>query len=241
MSVLRVTGIQMQVAPSKKDNLPRVLDYIKKGNSDFILFPELSLTGYQGEVSEERLREAWKLIATACRQHYVTAIIGTTARIEQNTYIQSRIYTDHGELLGAQEKIVPTSSDRAWCRPGEELRIFNHKNLPFGCLVGNDLWVAPGFGPYPDPRLSLQLARKGAQVIFHSAHTGSDMRYAAYYESNLRLRALESKVHIVTVNAAAEGGGSAPSGVIGPDGEWIVQAPREGEQIFSFDLEMETE
>lgn len=241
MATIRVCGVQMRVAPSKKDNLPRILDYIKQGDCDFMVFPEMSLTGYNNEFNDNRTREAWNQIAAACRQSYVTAIIGTGAHIDGHTYIQSRIYTEEGKLLGTHEKIVPTESDRKWCRPGGELRLFTYKDVSFGCLICNDLWVTPGCGPYPDPRLSYQLAKKGAQLIFHSINSGHSQIHTAYHESNLSLRAREGNLYIVTANAAAPEGhaANAGTGVMSPEGEWLARCPREGEQKIYYDIEID--
>ncbi len=240
MTKIRVTGVQMQVSPSKKENLPKILEYIRQGDCDFMLFPEMSLTGYHGDFNEERTREAWKQIAVACRQSYVTAIIGTGVHVDGHTCIQSRIYGDDGKLVGTHEKIVPTEGDRKWCRAGEELRVFNHKGLTFGCLICNDLWVTPGCGPYPDPRLSYQLSKKGAQIIFHSVNSGHTQIHTPYHESNLALRALEGNLYIVTANAATpEGPVNAASGVMSPKGEWLIQCPRTGEHKFTFDIDLE--
>jgi predicted amidohydrolase len=240
MPTIRVTGVQMQVAPKKSENLPRILQHIKECSSDFIVFPEMSLTGYNNDFSDPRTRESWREVAAACRQYYAGAIVGTGCRDNGHTFIQVRIYDEHGERIGTQEKLVPTESDRKWCRPGEELRVFKHKGVTFGCLIGNDLWMAPGCGPYPDPRLTYQLGQKGAKVIFHSANSGGDPFYAQYHEANLRTRAKESGVYIVTVNAAVAGGTvNAPTGVVGPDGRWVVQCPLTGEQKFSIDLTVE--
>ncbi len=240
MARVRIKGVQMAVAPTKGENLPKILKHIQEADADFILFPEMSLTGYSNDFSDARTAEAWRQIAAACRQYYVTAIIGTGARSNGHTYIQSRVYTNEGALLGTHEKIVPTDGDRKWCWPGEELRVFKHKGIPFGCLICNDLWVTPGCGPYPDPRLSYQLGQKGAQVIFHAVNSGGDPRFLQYHESNLRLRALESKLFIATANAVPAGGTvNAPSGIVGPAGEWLVQCPLSGEQKFTFDLEVD--
>ena len=189
-----------------------------------------------------RTREAWKQIAAACRQSYVTAIIGTGAVIDGQIHIQSRIYSDEGQLLGTHEKIVPTDGDRKWCRPGEELRVFSHKGITFGCLICNDLWVTPGCGPYPDPRLSYQLSKKGAQIIFHSINSGHSQVHTPYHESNLVLRAMEGKVYIATANAASNNGPvNAATGIVSPEGEWLKQCPRTGEHKYTFDIEVEKE
>ncbi len=240
MTTVRVTGVQMAVAPTKKENLPRILEYIKNSDCDFMLFPEMSLTGYNNDFSDSRTEEAWLQIAEACRQYYVTAIIGGGTRADGHAHIQSRIYTDEGDLLGTHEKLVPTAEDREWCRPGHELNVFEHKDVTFGCLICNDLWVTPGCGPYPDTRLSYQLGQKGAQIIFHSINSGASPIHLPFHKSNLRLRALESKLYIVTANAALSGQEiNAPSGVVSPEGEWLVRAPLDGEHCYSYDIEFD--
>ena len=229
MGTVRVTGVQMAVGASLKDNLPKILDHIQRCDGDFILFPEMSLTGYHNDFSDSRTQEAWSQIAAACRQSYVCAIIGTGARENGHTYIQSRIFSDTGSVLGTHEKLVPSYGDREWCRPGEELRVFGHRGVQFGCLICNDLWVTPGCGPYPDPRLTYQLSHKGAQIIFHSIHSGTSAIHLPYHDSNLRLRATEAGCPIVTANAAVLGKQiNAPSGVVSPNGEWLVQCPPRG-------------
>ncbi len=240
MATIRVSGVQMVVGKSKKENLPRILDYINKSDCDFLVFPEMALTGYNNGFSDARTAEAWAQIATACRNSYVTAIVGTGCRHEGHTHIQSRVFGGDGELIGTHEKIVPTSADREWCRPGAELNVFSYKEVHFGCLICNDLWVTPGCGPYPDPRLSYQLGQKGAQIIFHSINSGTSDIHLAYHESNLRLRALESQVYIVTANAAhPKEAINAPSGVVSPKGEWLVQVPLLGEHVYTYDLEID--
>jgi len=242
MATIRMCVVQMQVGASSKENLPKILEYIAKNDCDFIVFPEMSLTGFKEDFSDARTAEAWRQIAAACRQHYVNAIIGTGARAENHTFIQSRIYADDGELLGTHEKLVPTADDRKHFWPGSELRTFRRKGISFGCLIGNDFWVAPGQGPYPDMRLSHQLGERGAQVIFLSAHTGSDPHYAEYHEVNLKLRAMESKCYIVSANAAnGDAPLNAPSGVLSPEGEWLVRCPPTGEHCYTHDLELDIE
>ncbi|HOZ46212.1 MAG TPA: carbon-nitrogen hydrolase family protein [Candidatus Hydrogenedentes bacterium] len=240
MKTVRVSGVQMMVSPKLEENLPKILSCIEKSDTDFILFPEMSLTGYHGDFSQKAAAAAWRQVAAACRQAYVTALIGTGVHTAEGTFIQQRIKTDEGKLLGTHEKLVPTEGDRKFCRPGEELRLFTHHGIRFGCLICNDLWVTPGCGPYPDPRLAYQLGKRGAQIIFHAINSGFDQDFTAFHEANLALRARESKVYIVTANAAdPERPVNAASGVVSPEGKWLVQCPRLGEQKFAIDIELE--
>ncbi len=240
MPTIRVSGVQMAVSPSLDDNLPKVLEYIKNSDADVVVFPEMSLTGYHGDFSDAAARAAWRQVASACRQYYRMAIVGTGCKEEGSVYIQLRIYDDTGELLGTHEKIVPTASDRQWCQPGHELRTFTYRGVTFGCLICNDMWVTPGCGPYPDPRLSYHLGRRGAQVIFHAISSGSTAIHTPYHESNLALRAREAGTYIVTANATdGKGPVNCASGVVSPQGEWLVKSPRESERTYAWDIVLE--
>lgn len=239
MGTVRVSGIQMRVSPELQINLERILGHIEAADSDFLLFPEMSLTGYHGDFDEQATRAAWTQIAAACKRSGVTAIVGTGAKEDRRTFIQSRIFGNSGRIVGTHEKMVPTDGDRLFCTPGKELRVFTHRGLSFGCLICNDLWVTPGCGPYPDPRLACKLGKMGARVIFHAIHSGSSAIHTPYHESNLVLRAMESRVFIVTANAAVRKGGvNATTGVISPEGKWLVRCPRRGEQSYSITLEL---
>ena len=240
MASIRVSGAQMHVSDNLSENLERILRLIDSTDTDFLVFPELALTGNHGGFGQRGLERGWERIAAACRQAYTTVVLGTGAVDPSGLYIQSRIVSDEGDLIGTHEKLVPTREDRAWCRPGEELRVFDYNGLRFGCLIGNDLWVAPGRGPYADRRLSYQLGERGVHAIFHSIHTGTDTEYRGFYRANLMLRAKESRCFIFTANAAPESGQlNVPSGVVSPEGEWLTTCPLQGPQVYSFDLDVE--
>lgn len=237
MALVRLTGYQMSVADAKAENLPRIIDAIKKSDSDFVVFPEMSLTGHHGEFSPTKTEAAWEQIATVCRQTYTTAIVGTGAELDGNIYNQARVFSAAGEVDATQDKLIPTKAEREWCTPGESLNTFAAENLTFGCLISNDFWVAPGNGPYPDRRLSYQLGEKGVQMIFLLADTGIDPAYTEYYESNIQLRAREAGAFVFFVNTAAKSGTlNCPSGVVNPKGEWVARVDGIGEAVLRFDL-----
>ena len=240
MATLRVGAVQMEIKPTKSENKPRILNLIERSDCDILLFPEMSLTGYNNDFSTSKTEAAWDEIAVKCRQSYTGAIIGTGARHGDHTHIQSRIYSDEGELIGTHEKLVPTQSEREWCRPGEELRTFEFKGVRFGCLICNDFWVTPGAGPYSDRRLSHKLSKEGVQVIFLSVNSGTDPKYSAWHEENLKLRAQEGGFYVVTANAAYDtGDNNCPTGIMAPNGEWLVKQPQSGESVLTFDLELD--
>lgn len=238
----RIAGIQMLVSPSLADNLPVILGHIAwagRSGAQFVLFPEMALSGYHGKFEQHSVERALQDIAAAAAEHQVCALVGTGYRNGESTTIQVRVYAPTGELVGWHEKLMPTSGDRQWCQPGHELRVLEHQGLRFGVLICNDLWVTPGCGPYPDPRLCYQLGKRGAGVIFHAINSGSAPEYLPYHESNLALRARESAFYIVTANAASlDTPINCSSGVMGPDGHWLLACERLGEQRYLADIEL---
>jgi predicted amidohydrolase len=241
---IRVAGIQMEVAHDLRDNYPRILAHIRlaaEQGAQYCLFPEASLSGYHGEFLQEEVDQALAGIAQACKDSRITALISTGMHSSDGIQIQIRIYTQEGELLGYHAKMVPTSGDRKWCVPGNELRIFRHDGIVFGCLICNDLWVTPGCGPYPDPRLTYQLGQRGAQVVFHAINSGFSAQHLPYHESNLALRANESGFPIITANAViGRNPANCTSGVMGTQGEWLVKANPIGEQRFLAEVDVKS-
>ena len=239
----RVMGVQMHVSRDIDENLPKIQKYIEMAGSmaDIVLFPEMSLTGYHGEFDQGRRTAALDRIASACREHRVAAVVGAGNKLPEGAYIQLDAYSRDGERIGSHAKMVPTSGDRRWCVPGAKLDVFEYMGLRFGMLICNDLWVTPGCGPYPDPRLAYQLGQRGAKLILHAINSGHKPEYIPYHESNLALRARESHLYIATANAVQEMDKpvNAASGIVTPEGSWQVQADRVGEGYYVGEIEID--
>ena len=236
----RIAGVQLEVDPDLERNYPRILRHIAWAGAqgtDFTLFPEMSLTGYHGAFCQDEADRALAGIAEACAEHGVTALVGTGWKERGETYIQARIYSERGELIGTHSKMVPTCGDRKWCAPGKDLNTFEHRGLVFGVLICNDLWVTPGCGPYVDPRLCYQLGQRGVDIVFHAVNSGAAPEYVPYHESNLQLRARESGFYIATANAAK---GDKPvncsSGIVDPTKERMLRVDRRGERRYIADV-----
>ncbi len=220
-------------------NTSKVVSYIERAaaeHADFVLFPEGAVSGYWGGFDQAEVEAALTRVSEACARERVAGIVGTSYREKDATYNEVRIYDKSGAFAGSHAKMIPTEKDREWCIPGKELRTFELEGLKFGCLICNDLWVTPGAGPYIDPRLTLQLSRKEAEVIFHSVNSGTRPRARPYHESNLELRAIEGEVYIVVANASAEPEVNCTSGIVSPEGVWIASVNRAGEGFFVEDV-----
>ena len=233
----------MTVTDDLTVNLSKVLDFIRRAarkKSDFLLLPEYSLTSSHGKQSKEEIDDALGQFEDACRENRITALVGTTYPEGNNRWNQVRIITDRGQLLGKYNKTVCTITDRTskgfLC--GNELPVFHHSGLVFGILICNDLWVTPGCGPYPDPRLSYQLGQKGARLIFHAvgAPRGGP-KYRMFHEGNLVLRAMESRLYIAVSNITGPAREACVTvGIVDPEGEWIARAPHGRDALLVSDI-----
>ena len=239
----RMAVAQMRVHPDD----PRVnccgileaLDMAAAEGADFLLTPEMALTGYHGRFDKALRDELVARLRAACADRGVTAVVGAGDRRRGKVYDEQVVLGGDGRLLERYAKMVPTRGDLKWCVRGKALRIFHDRGLAFGCLICNDLWVTPGMGALCDPRLTYRLARRGARAVFHSVYSGSSRQYMPFHESNLALRAQEGKLVIATANAAADPAVNCATGIMGPDGEWIVRCNRRGRQFAVADVRIE--
>jgi predicted amidohydrolase len=121
------------------------------------------------------------------------------------------------------------------------LETFRLGGVVIGGLICNDLWANPECTPQDDPHLTRRLARMGAEVILHSVNAAAARdefydTYHQFHEANLRMRARASRLWIVSVDnchPAPSAPVVSPSGIVGPDGHWLVKAPSFGERFFS--------
>jgi len=237
----RVAGAQIYVTRDVGANKARIIEYIRRAGEDrvdFLVFPEMALTGYWGGFDQKERDAALKDVRAVIKETGVAVLLGTGDKVGGDCYIQVRAYTGKGRLIGTHEKTIPTDGDMSWCTRGWGPRVFRHKGLMFGCLVCNDFWVTPTFSTLPDMNLPGWLAFLGAEVIFHSIYSGAKRDFLNFHAGMLERRAREHGLYVVTANAAQQKGVNAPSGVMGPDGRWLVRANRCGERMYVEDIEL---
>lgn len=230
----RATLAQVVLHKNVEQNLKtarRALEQAGSDKADIVLFPELFLTGGARDIRQDEAAAGMAELADLCRKLSVTALVGTGWKEDDKLFNQVRIIDAKGTLAGVYAKKCLTYGDAKSVSPGTTPLVFSVNGLTAGVLVCNDLWVTPGFTDGPNPHLTLQQARAGAQVIFHHVFSGSDQRYRAYHESNQFVRAVEAKCPIVTVNAFTAPEVNATSGVVGTDFRHLVALPRDREAI----------
>jgi len=254
---LRVAEAQLPVGrdiPRNAAAIGRAIDYAAAQRADVLVTPEGSLSGYTHEFDSRTARDALAGIVEKCRRARIALALGTCLEEDDGRrYDQVRLYDADGRLLGFHAKILLCRNMARPGSPGEvdvfatrPLRTFQLGGVTVGALVCNDMWANPEWTPQDDPFLARRLAALGARVVFLSINSGQSegrewQLVRSFHESSMRLRARANRLFVVAADAADPAGrlpSNAPSGVLGPDGEWIVQADPRGEQFFCATIQL---
>jgi predicted amidohydrolase len=234
-----IAGAQLAFTDTLAGNVAKVVSAIQRAGSegaDFLVVPEMMLTGYHNKWSQEDAEEGYTAVSAACREARVCGLIGAGEWQDGVCTNQVRVYGADGEYLGAHAKTLLTTADAEQFGPGGPLRTWEVKGLRFGCLICNDFWCNPTGTDILDMKLALQLGMLGAKVIFHAVASGHDKLYTEFHVGNLRARARAAGVFVATANAAQEEGVNCPSGIMGSDGQWVCATPVEGEQFYCHEI-----
>lgn len=254
--LLRVAGAQMPVTQDIDENrsaVERAIDFAAQHHADILLTPEGSVSGYIPLFDDEKLEDALGAILQRTRRERLALALGTCWREDGQCYNGLRFYDKSGSFLGFHSKILlcgdprDPSKGEIVCYATKPLQTFEINGIVCGGLICNDMWANPECTPNDDPHLSQRLSEMGADIIFHAVNGGRDgSEYSRvtvwnYHESNLLMRARAAKLFIVTCDNAfpIDLPCSAPSGVVSPEGHWLVKVPPAGEQHFIHDLHLE--
>jgi predicted amidohydrolase len=255
---LRVAGAQLPVTKDVQKNraaIMRAIEFAAREKAEVLVTPEGSLSGYTAEFDSAATAQALETVCQRARLAKLALVLGTCFVEPDGTrYDAQRFYDQEGEYLGFHAKILLCRFVADPKRKGEvdsfksvPLRTFQLHGLTVGGLICNDMWANPEWTPMADPHLARQLGDLGARVVFLSVNSGQDEGEAlalhrAFHESNLQLRSRSAKLWVVVANACDPQGrreANCHSGVLAPDGHWVVQAGPKGEQFFAHTIVVE--
>ena len=205
---------------------------------DFILFPEMYLTGYNNEFDSSKVEKALAQIAQAAKRHKINILMGTGSRHLGVAVNQVRIFSKKGNLAGIYKKILLTPVDLAEGFEPGHLKVFKLDGLCFAALICNDLWATPASSHGTVPLLVQQAQDMGASIIFHSIACSGETNpdkgriLKDWAVANHQTWAMRIGITIVAADQPGELGSLVNSGIIGPEGEYITQVPNKGEHLF---------
>jgi predicted amidohydrolase len=239
-------------ASSLEDGLARVERLASEASfrgAKIVCFPEGYLPGLRGqdfepfpfdESVEERVLAA---VAEVARKHSVATIMGMEHVTDAGSQIVAFVIDAQGRLLGHQTKNQLDPTEDRFYVPGDTRRIFEIDGVKLGITICHEGWRYPETVRWA--------AVRGAKIVFHPQHTGSETAGARltqwgaadnpYYEKAMMMRSRENTIYFASVNYALRFQEAATS-VIGPSGECEGHLPygEEGVLVREIDVRKAT-
>jgi predicted amidohydrolase len=221
----------------KQLNLNRALATIetcKEKGVDYVLFPELFLTGFfiqsqVKELAEPVDGESIHRIRQKAKETGVGVIIGFAEADQDRFYSSAAFIERDGAILGVYRKVHLFDQEQEFFTPGEEFPIFKTALGKMAVMMTFDVEF---------PEMARIYAVNGAELILVlNAH---HVPYEPHQELFLRTRALENQLFIAAANTVGLQESTlffGESAVISPDGNCLANGGNDEELIVaSFDL-----
>jgi len=225
-------------------NPEKNLDFIKEkinntGALDILVLPELALTGYTFEDSEEAYSlseevggKLSKELISIAGKNKVSIAVGFLEREDKYLY-NSSILVDGNGIIGVYRKVHLFREEKSIFKAGNRgFPVFEIDGVKVGLLVCFD-WIFP--------EASRTLALKGADIILHSANL-----VLSYYQKAAITRAIENRIFIVLANRTgvedrfgARNEFTGESEIVDPKGKILLKVEKNEEGIFSVDINPE--
>ncbi len=240
------------VASSLDAGLEKVKRFLSEAAAQgvaIVCFPEAYLPGLRGvgidvlPFGEAEAAHVLAVVAEAARTYSVAAILGMERLTNAGRQIAAYVFDADGRILGYQTKNQIDPSEDQYYVPGNTRRIFETRGVKFGVSICHEGWRYPETVRWA--------AVRGAKIVFHPQHTGSDhegmllAKWGAidspYYEKAMMCRGLENKIYFASVNYALRFQESATS-LIDPEGRCQGYLPygQEGLLVQAIDVEKAT-
>jgi len=249
---MKLTVSLAQVYPRLGDieyNVKRHIEISRevKGKSQLLVFPELSLTGFNLmdlTVDIAQKKDSILLNPLLEVSKDVDIILGLVELGEDRNLYDSAFYYSDSSLKYVQRKLFLTANQRGvgYFAGGDRIDVIDTRFGKLGIVIGEDLLNPMGIIP---------LVKKGAEilvVVSNSVSTGYSSGKVGIPKSALKWRNLLSlyaqlcSIYVVYVNRVGfeDGlnffGGSC---VIDPYGEFVVDCPYFEESIIHIKLDLE--
>jgi len=199
------------------DRMKRLLSEASAQGAEIVCFPEAYLPGLRGQdfdvlpfdrSQQERVLQAGAQLA---RTYAVATILGME-RLDAR-----------GQIQGYQTKNQLAPSEDQFYVPGNTRQLFEINGTKFGISICHEGWRYPETVRWA--------AVRGARIVFHPHHTGSDQTGvrltqwgstdAPYYEKAMMMRSIENAIYFASVNYGLRFQESATT-LVAPSGQ--VQA-----------------
>jgi predicted amidohydrolase len=228
------------------DRIRRLLSEAAAQGAEIVCFPEAYLPGLRGQdfdvlpfdqTHQERVLQAGAQLA---RSYGVAVILGMERLTDRGRQIVAAVIDARGQLQGYQTKNQLDPSEDRFYVPGDSRQLFEINGTKFGIAICHEGWRYPETVRWA--------AVRGAKIVFHPHHTGSDQtgvrltQWGAtgvpYYEKAMMMRSIENAIYFASVNYGMRFQESATS-LIAPSGQCQAYLPYGQEGVLVQTLKLE--
>jgi len=192
------------------DKIKRLLAQASAQGAQIVCFPEAYLPGLRGQdfevfpFDQTQQQRALQIVAQWARTYAVATILGMERLTQAGRQIAAFVIDAQGQLQGYQTKNQLAPAEDRFYVPGNTRRLFEIQGVKFGVVICHEGWRYPETVRWA--------AVRGAKIVFHPHHTGSDRQgvrltrwgeaRGPYYEKAMMLRSLENTIYFASVNYA---------------------------------------
>jgi len=202
-----------RIASSLDDGLDRIRRLLSEASAqgaEIVCFPEAYLPGLRGQDFEvlpfDRTQQerVLQVVAQWARTYAVATILGMERLTEAGGQIAAFVIDAGGQIQGYQTKNQLAPTEDQFYVPGDSRQLFEVNGTKFGVAICHEGWRYPETVRWA--------AVRGAKIVFHPHHTGSDREgvrltqwgtaSAPYYEKAMMMRSMENTIYFASVNYA---------------------------------------
>jgi N-carbamoylputrescine amidase len=224
-------------------NLSTTIHWIKKLDEqgvEFILFPELNLSGYtkNTDLLDKAILEKeaiFKCLEECSKQCNAAFAVGFPDR-EDDKYFISHFIFDEGKMIGSHRKTHLSANEKEVFTEGDQLEVFQVKEI----CIGIQLCYETHF-----PELSFIQTQKGAMLLamaFASPKENSEVK-AERLKRYLSARAYDNTCYVMACNqdSVNEKGTLFPpvSFILDPKGKVVVEFGQENDEVAWLELDIQ--
>jgi predicted amidohydrolase len=214
------------------EKIKRLLSEASAQGAEIVCFPEAYLPGLRGQDFEvlpfghTQQELALRAVVEWARMYKVATILGMERLTEVGRQIAAFVIDAQGQIQGYQTKNQLDPTEDQFYVPGHSRRLFEINGIKFGVAICHEGWRYPETVRWA--------AVRGAKIVFHPHHTGSDREgvrrtqwgeaSGPYYEKAMMCRGLENTIYFASVNYALRFQESATS-LITPSGQCQAYLP----------------
>jgi len=227
----------------KAENLKKIektMIKAKKQDTDLVIFPELSLTGYIVrdqiyELAETIPGPSTKIIENIAKKtetHIVFGMPELSPKTHATIYNTAVLVGPKGFIGKYRKMYLPTHSvfeEKRYFRPGHQAAVFDTELGKIGLIICYDIFF---------PEVSRLTRLNGAQLIVCISASPATRR--AFFETLTVARAMENTAFLAYVNLAGIEDGLqfwGGSRLVGPNGKILVQAKYDDDDFVMCDVD----